>query len=494
MVVVLDHAVEGDVGQGRACQRLPGGAHLAPAAVHQEQVRFLAEIVIAGLPGLGQSGVFFVLRRPPGDGLRQRGVVVGAQHGFHLELTVARLIGLAVLERDHTADTGAIAPVGNIVALNGAGRLCKAQHLGQLVQQLFFPGIAAALPGQTLHCIGVGHLDKTGLIAPLGNVELHLAPPLLVQSLLQDVGVRRQLVHRDDLGDLLVVQIVPGQKLLPRGGDIRRIVEKELPLIRQPSLPEAEHRRADAAGGARQCHHVHLHIRVHHHFLARRHFGDGVDLVADQGRCLKFQPVGGFHHPLVEGFQDVFFAVPDQVDRAPDRLIVIFTADLAAAHGHAFADMGVQAGAAPADLLREALVAPGQQKGVHGRFCHLPGRKAGSIGAQILRAVVLFLEHEREPGPLLFGDLNIAVALIVLEQDVVFGGVGLDLAGFQHQRLKLTLADDNVERIGVGDHLADLVVVGHTLPEILADPDAEPLGLADIDDGIGFIPDNINTG
>ena len=72
--------------------------------------------------------------------------------------------------------------------------------------------------------------------------------------------------------------------------------------------------------------------------------------------------------------------------------------------------------------------------------------------------------------------------------------MGLDLTGFQHQRLKLTLADDNVERIGVGDHLADFVVVGHTLPEILADPDAEPLGLADIDDGIGFIPDNINTG
>ena len=72
--------------------------------------------------------------------------------------------------------------------------------------------------------------------------------------------------------------------------------------------------------------------------------------------------------------------------------------------------------------------------------------------------------------------------------------MGLDLAGFQHQRLKLTLADDNVERISVGDHLADFVVVGHALPEILADPDAEPLGLADIDDGIGFIPDNINTG
>ena len=90
--------------------------------------------------------------------------------------------------------------------------------------------------------------------------------------------------------------------------------------------------------------------------------------------------------------------------------------------------------------------------------------------------------------------LDIAVALVVLQQDVIFWGVGLDLAGFQYQRLELALADDDVERIGVGDHLADLVVVGDPLPEILAHPDAQPLGLADIDDGVGLIPDDIHTG
>ena len=243
---------------------------------------------------------------------------------------------------------------------------------------------------------------------------------------------------------------------------------------------------------ARQRHHVHLHVRVHHHFLPRRHLGDGVDLVAEQGRRLKFQPVRRFHHPLVQGLEDVLFAVADQVDRALDGLIVVFAADLPAAHGHALADVGVQAGAALAAVLREPFIAPGQQKGIHGRFGHLPRRKAGGIGADVLRSVLLFLQREGEPRPLLLGHFDIAVALVVLQQDVVLRGVGLDLAGFQHQRLELALADDDIERIGVGDHLADLVIVGHTLPEILAHPDAQPLGLADIDDGVAFVPDDIH--
>ncbi len=151
----------------------------------------------------------------------------------------------------------------------------------------------------------MGHLDEVGLVAPLRDIELHLAPPLVGQRLLERVAVRRQLVHSDDLGDLLVVQIVPGQELLPRRRNVGGIVEEELPLVGQPPFPEAEHRRADAVGRARQRHHVHLHVRVHHHLLPRRHLGDGVDLVAEQGRRLKFQPVGRFHHPLVQGLEDV---------------------------------------------------------------------------------------------------------------------------------------------------------------------------------------------
>ena len=494
VMVVLHHAVQRHIRQPGARQRRFGRTDLPPAAVHQQQVRLLAEVVVARLPVLGQQRIFFVLCRPPGDRLRQRGVVIGARHGLHFELPVACLVGLSVPEGDHAADAGAIAPVGDIVALDGAGRLWQTQHLCHLIQQLFLAGIAAALPRQTLHGVGVGHLDQVRLVAPLGDIQLHLAPPLFVQGLLQRIAVRRQLVHRDDLGDLLIVQIIAGQELLPHRRDVGGIVEEKLPLVRQPPLAEAQDRRADAAGSPGQRHHVHLHIRVHDHLLARRHLGDGVDLIPQQSRRLKFQPVRRFLHPLVQRFQDVFFAVADEMHRALDGLIVVFAADPAAAHRHALADVGVQAGAPFAAVLREALIAPGQQKGIHRRFCHLPGRKAGGVRAEILCAVVLLLQRERQARPRLFRHFDIAVALVVLQQDVIFWGVGLDLAGFQHQRLELALADDDVERIGVGDHLADFVVVGDPLPEILAHPDAQPLGLADIDDGVGLIPDDIHTG
>ena len=71
--------------------------------------------------------------------------------------------------------------------------------------------------------------------------------------------------------------------------------------------------------------------------------------------------------------------------------------------------------------------------------------------------------------------------------------MGLDLAGFQHQRLELALADNHIKAEGMGDHLGDLIVVGHPFAEILADPGAQPLGLANVDDRVGFIPDDINT-
>ena len=331
-------------------------------------------------------------------------------------------------------------------------------------------------------------------VAALGHIQLHLAAPLLFQRLLQGIHIRRQRVHRDDLGDLLIVQIVPGQKFLPHRVDIRGIVEQKLPLVGQPPLPETQHRRAHAVRRAGKRHHVHLHVRVYHHLLPCRQLGDGIDLIPQKGGSLKFQPVGGLLHPLVEGFQDILFAVADQVHRIFDRLIVGLTADFAAAHCHALADMGVQAGTTLADLLREALGAARQQKGIHGRFCHLPRRKAGGVGADILRPVLLLLQGEGKARPVLPGDADIAVAFIILEQDVVLGRVRLDLAGFQHQRLELALTDDDVKGVGVGDHLADLIIVGHTLAEILAYPDAQALGLADIDDGVAFVPDDIHPG
>ena len=123
VVVILYHAVQRHICQRRTGKRFLCGAHLSPAAVHQQKIRLLPEPVAAGLAVFSLCSVFFVLCRPAGNSLCQRSVVVRARHSFHFELAVARLEGLAVLEGDHAADAAAIAPVGDIVAFNGAGRL-----------------------------------------------------------------------------------------------------------------------------------------------------------------------------------------------------------------------------------------------------------------------------------------------------------------------------------------------------------------------------------
>ena len=72
--------------------------------------------------------------------------------------------------------------------------------------------------------------------------------------------------------------------------------------------------------------------------------------------------------------------------------------------------------------------------------------------------------------------------------------MGLDLAGLEDERLKFRLADNDVKREGVGDHLADLGVVGHALPEILRHAGFQALGLADIDDRVRLVPDDVDAG
>ena len=213
---------------------------------------------------------------------------------------------------------------------------------------------------------------------------------------------------------------------------------------------------------------------------------------AHHGRCRQ-----ACKRPLHLGGQvrfDLLEPPLQQGDRLGDGLLMLLLHLEAAAVAIALAHVEVEAGALLPNVPGKALPTGGQaQGGAQGVHDSLGGVAAG-VRAEIACPVLRRPVGQGEAGVLLPGQADVGVALVVLEQDVVLRGVGFDLACFQHQRLELALADDDVERVGVGDHLADLVVVGHTLPEILADPDAEPLGLADIDDGIGFIPDNINTG
>ena len=119
-------------------------------------------------------------------------------------------------------------------------------------------------------------------------------------------------------------------------------MEQELPLVGEPPFAEPQHRRAYAAGRTGQRHHVHFHLRVHHHLLPGAHLGDGCDLVPQQRRRLKFQPVRGLLHPLVEDLQDVLFAVADHSQRTLHGIVVGLASNLSAANGHALAYIRIE--------------------------------------------------------------------------------------------------------------------------------------------------------
>ena len=82
-------------------------------------------------------------------------------------------------------------------------------------------------------------------------------------------------------------------------------MEHELPLVGQAAVAVAQHSGADGPRGARQGDDIHLGVSIHHAFLAGGHALNGLDLVAQQG------------------------------------IVVGLASNLAAANGHALADVSI---------------------------------------------------------------------------------------------------------------------------------------------------------
>ena len=144
--------------------------------------------------------------------------------------------------------------------------------------------------------------------------------------------------------------------------------------------------------------------------------------------------------------------------------------------------MEVEAGASLAELLREPAGAGGQQEGAVHLVDRLVDDEGGDVRPDIGRAVVLPLEDVPDARVGLLRDLDVAVALVVLEQDVIFGGMQLDHAALEHERLEFAVGDDIVEVVDVAHHLVDLGQMLFHRAEIAAHAVFERLGLADIDD------------
>ena len=140
--------------------------------------------------------------------------------------------------------------------------------------------------------------------------------------------------------------------------------------------------------------------------------------------------------------------------------------------------MVVQAGTGFSEILRKSSVAGWQHK----YFVRFLDRAfyviAAFVRSDIFRSVVVFLQGIAELFPVARTDADIAVALVVLEQNVVFGRVLLDKAALQNQRLKLAVGDDIFKILDIINHLAHLFGVVVLRAKVLADAIFESLCLA----------------
>ena len=365
--------------------------------------------------------------------------------------------------------------------------------MGRFVQRALFARIAPAFARKALEGVGARHLHQLFRVAALGHIQLHLCALCLRQKALQMLRARGRLVHGDAFGDELgVLQIIAGQKFVAQGGNVLRVVKQKFPLIGQAPLAETQNSRAHGVGRARKGNDVLLCHFAAHYFLPAAYLFNGGKLVPYQGRALKIQPPGGVLHAGLQRLHNVRLAVAYHVQGAFHGLAVIFVAYFARAHGHALANVRIQTRAPLADVLREAPRAPRQAKHVGRGLHHFAHGKAGGERAVVIGVFIVLLQGGRKARPFFTRDLHIAVALVVLQKNVVFGLVLLDLAAFQHKRFELALRDNDVELERMADHLGHLGVVRHALAKILRNARAQALGLADVDNLALFVADDVH--
>ena len=178
--------------------------------------------------------------------------------------------------------------------------------------------------------------------------------------------------------------------------------------------------------------------------------------VAVPRRPFKVQCIGCLLHSLGQQLHRLHSAGADKLQRLVQCFTVRLAADFAAAHPHALMNMKIKARALPAEILRKPSPAGRQQKDAVRLLYRLLYHHRGNEWPDVFVVIVSLLQCQPDPGVLLFGYANIVIALVVLQQDIIFRAVQLDETAFQHQRLKLAVGHDVIEVLNLLHHAVDL--------------------------------------
>ena len=451
-------------------------------------------------------------------------IVVAAGDAFNIETAVVAALHLVVMKH-HTGRLGAFAAgVRDVKAFDG--QLVEildrqVQHLGQGARARLLRAFFGQQPGQLNVGIFLRHLqpDAALLARLLNHGDAHagllgqqLHQPLLhgmaddergrhghADIVLGDEGLQHQLLHGPRLGC--------GIHLFLAGVDRRGIAQ-----IRRKVRPVAQvataahHGQVHAGAAALHAHGQNVHILVVGGFdrLLVQHARQRRELVAHLGRLLELQPVGVRHHARFELLQQLAgFAAQHGLGIAHIQRIGFGRYQIHAGAG-ATLDLIEQTGAAAVGKHR--VLAGAQPKDFLQQLNAFLDRPGTGIGAEVAVLLVHGAAVVGNARKLLkrrfallavtvghAGYLEIGIAFVVPEQDVVFGVQRLDEIVFQQQRLGFGAHHRGLQTRDLADHMA-YARAAMLLLEVAGNATLEVDGLAHVEQDTGSIEIAIDAG
>ena len=337
--------------------------------------------------------------------------------------------------------------------------------------------------GQRLGGVFGGHLDQVPLVPPPRHLEHHLVAPPAAQPFLDDQGLV-DLVGQQDLGGDVGCFVV--ELLDKRGHDadvclLSRTIQDKVLATDEPPVADEKDLHTGVAVGAGKGYDILVGHGRRDDLLALDDAPDGVELVAVEGRLLKVPLFGsGLHFCFQAGYNLVGFALQEAA-QAIDHVPVLVLARGADARSQAQADVQIEAG--PLVLTGDGPAAGEVGKDAPQGVERLLYRPGGGKGAIVAGAIPLHAAHDEDPGKVFLpGDLDVRIALVVLEPDVVLGLVALDEVALEDQGLQFGGGDDKVDVVDAGHQALDLGALAGRGVKVGAHPGAQVDRLADVED------------
>ena len=215
-----------------------------------------------------------------------------------------------------------------------------------------------------------------------------------------------------------------------------------------------------------------------------------------RGRPLELERFRGFVHLLVEPVEDRRGVAVEERDEVVDQLDVRLVLDRGDARRDALLDVRVEARPPEPFVALELVVGAGaDRERPQQEVERLADRVRVGERTEVADALALLPPHDQRPGPLLAdGDREERVRLVVLQPDVEARLVRLDELVLEEERLDLVADLDPLDRLGRRDHLPGARQQRRRVAEVVVQPAAQALRLADVDDPAVLVLELVRPG